>query len=132
MSFLDNVENNLKVMESREEASAQRGRQRERPERQRAEALAIAENVRILKSSPYTNDLLSVVVRLGYARRMKVRITWIGNNLRLEAREKRLELQPRASGIVATFAENGVETRSHPVNLTGRAEELAREWLASA
>lgn len=41
--------------------------------------------------------------RLGFAQRTKVHITWRGTTLRLEARERRLELQRRLKGWLPWF-----------------------------
>jgi hypothetical protein len=61
--------------------------------------------------------------------RVKVHVAWLGATLRLEARDRRLELRPTAAGIVAAYLENGVETRSEPLDLQGDAAELVRCWL---
>jgi hypothetical protein len=59
-----------------------------------------------------------------------VRFTWIGENLRLDAQAKRMELTPSAEGIVAVFSVDGAETGRAPVNPeTDDAEALARRWL---
>jgi len=67
---------------------------------------------------------------VGFSLRTKVHIAWLGTTLRLEARDKRLELRPTAKGIVAAYLENGQETRVDPCDLTGSPEELIRQWLA--
>ena len=127
MSFLDNLESNLKALESREEAQDQRERQNRAG--QRAEALAAAPWAEKLKKAPFTEELLRQATRLGYAGRVKVRPTWIGTTLRLEAGTRRLELRPTAGGVLAVFLEEQKELTSQPVNLDGNAETLAHQWL---
>jgi hypothetical protein len=130
MSFLDNLESNLEALESREEADNQREHQARVTARQ--QALATAPWADKLKNSPFTQDLLRQTTRLGYSVRVKVRMTWIGSTLRLEAGEKRLELRPAADGVAVVFLENTQETKSTTIDLTGSAEALAREWLTPA
>jgi hypothetical protein len=54
---------------------------------------------------------------------------WLGTTLRLEAREKRLELRPTPEGIVAAYLENGTETKVEPLDLKTDPEVLVRQWL---
>jgi len=126
MSFLDNLESNLKSMEARDEA--QGGRTQQDRAAERAQALAIAPWAEKLRKGAFTEELLRQATRLGHARRTKVRISWIGSVLRLEAAERRLELRPTPEGIVAVFAEGQVEQKTRPVDLEGSAEALVREW----
>jgi hypothetical protein len=59
-----------------------------------------------------------------------VQFTWIGDNLRLDAAAKRMELTPTPEGIVAVFSSNGAEVSREMVNpQTGDAAALARQWL---
>ena len=67
---------------------------------------------------------------MGFSLRTKVHIAWLGSTLRLEARDKRLELRPTPQGIVAGYIENGQEVRTEPCDLTGNPEELVRRWLS--
>jgi hypothetical protein len=67
---------------------------------------------------------------VGFSFRTKVHIAWLGSSLRLEAREKRLELRPTPAGIVAVYIENGQETRTEPLDLAGNPEALVRAWLS--
>jgi len=55
----------------------------------------------------------------------------LGSTLRLEARARRLELRPTANGIVAVYLENGQETRTEPLDLSGDPEHLIRQWLTA-
>jgi len=127
MSFLDNLEGNLKNLESRDEKESQRDHERREAESNAARAAApYAEQ---LRDSAFTKELLNHATRLGFANRVKVHITWLGTTLRLEARDKKLELRPTPEGVSAVFVENGREVRTQPVDLRGDPERLAREWL---
>jgi hypothetical protein len=59
-----------------------------------------------------------------------VRPAWLGTTLRLEARDRKLELQPTAEGVVAVYMQGGGEVGREPVNLDGDAEAFPRRWLA--
>src|SRR5580698_10953774 len=136
MSFLDNLENNLKALENQEERDPEKvKRDRDRREADRSAALLRAPHVEALKKSPFTSDLLTQCRTLGnqgvHGQRVLVQFTWIGENLRLDARTKRLELIPTAEGIVAVFSVDGVETAREPVDpQSADAAALARRWLA--
>jgi hypothetical protein len=91
MSFLDNLENNLKAMESLE-ASGLDDRKRRELERERS--IASAPWAERLKKSPYVGKLMRDLTRAGFPRRMKMNFVWIGRALRIEAVDQRLELQP--------------------------------------
>jgi hypothetical protein len=132
MSFLDNLENNLKSLESQDAASDESLRQQRARETQRASAQAAAPYAEELKKSPYTAELLRQAARMGHALRVKVHIAWLGATLRLEARERRLELRPTPTGVLAVWIEDNRESRSHPVDLKGRPDEMLREWLTAA
>ena len=129
MSFLDNLENNLKSLESGEQARGEADRERRTRETNRAAAMAVAPHAEELRKGPFTAELLKQATRVGFSMRTKVNIAWLGSTLRLEAREKRLELRPTATGVVAVYIENGNEVRTDDVNLKGDAEKLVREWL---
>jgi hypothetical protein len=131
MSFLDNLESNLKNLESREEGTADDLRTRARKDSERATAQAAAGYAEQLKKGPYTAELLRHATRIGHSMRTKVNLSWIGSTLRLEARARRLELRPTPEGVAAVFIENGREVRTHPLDLSDNPEGLAREWLAS-
>ena len=126
MSFLDNLENNLKAMEERQQAGPEDHRQRERD---RAAALEAAPWAEKLKSGPWTAELLRQTTRLGHERRMKIFAAWIGTSLKLEARERKLELRPTAAGIEAVYREAGIAERLAPVNVEESAESFLRQWL---
>lgn len=128
MSFLDNLESSLKNLEAHDEKQSQVDRRRREDERDAARAAGpYAEQ---LKDGQFTKDLLDQVTRLGFSQRIKVHIAWLGTTLRLEAREKKLELRPTPQGVIAVFLENGNEIRTIPVDFQGDPGKLAREWLA--
>ncbi len=132
MSFLDNLENNLKSLEAEVPSSADAERQRKARENARASAQAVAPYAEELKKGPFTAELLKHAARVGFALRTKVHIAWLGAVLRLEARERRLELRPTPSGIMAVYLENNQEIRSEPLDLKGNPEALVRDWLEAA
>jgi len=130
MSFLDNLENNLKSLESSEQGKEDAERAHRAREAERLQTQAAAPFAEQLKQSPYTAELLKQAARVGFSLRTKVHIAWLGTTLRLEARDKRLELRPTAQGIVAAYIEDGRETRTEPCDFSGSPEQLVRRWLA--
>jgi hypothetical protein len=130
MSFLDNLENSLKSLESSEEAAEGRQREENRRQSERARSMAAAPWAEKLKNSPFTALLLKQATAAGFKLRAKVYISWIGSNLRLEARGHKLELQPTGQGILALFSGEGFEPRTQPVNLEGDPEVLVKQFLS--
>jgi hypothetical protein len=126
VSFLDNLENNLKALESREEGGLEENRRRD-AERERA--LAAAPWAERLKSSSYTSGLMQQATIAGRQRRIKVNLLWIGTTLRLEARNHRLELRPEPEGITAVFLHDNEESRRHAIDLSGEPQTLVSEWM---
>jgi hypothetical protein len=133
MGFLDNLENDLKALENREEKDPETvKRDRERREAERNAALLRAPHVDALKNSAFTSELLTQCRMIGRGQRVLVQFTWIGENLRLDAKSKRMELVPSAEGIFAVLSEGGVETGRVAVNTqTDDAAALAGRWLNS-
>jgi hypothetical protein len=129
MSFLDNLENSLKSLESSEEAAERRLREQDRRDSERARSLAAAPWAEKLKNSPFTALLLKQATAAGFQLRAKVYISWIGSNLRLEARGRKLELQPGSDGIAAVFSGEGTEPQTQPVNLDGEPDVLVKQLL---
>jgi hypothetical protein len=121
MSFLDNLENNLKALESLEAGGID---DRKRRETERAQALEAAPWAERLKASPYVAKLMRDLTREGFSRRMKVNFVWIDRTLRLESMDQRLELRPTARGVEAVFPDRRV-----PVNLEGDPDGLIRDWI---
>jgi hypothetical protein len=133
MSFLDNLENDLKALESREEKDPETlKRDQERREAERNAALLRAPHVEALKNSAFTSELLTQCRTIGRGQRVLVQFTWIGENLRLDAKPKRMELVPTAEGITAVLSLNGMETGRVRVDpQTDDAAALAGRWLTS-
>ena len=129
MSFLDNLENNLKSLESSEQARDEAERARKTRDNNRAATMAAAPHAEALRKGPFTAELLKQATRVGFAMRTKVHVAWLGSTLRLEAREKRLELRPTPEGVVAVYIEDGNEVRTEKLDLSGDAEALVRNWL---
>jgi hypothetical protein len=98
---------------------------------QKAIALAAAPYAEALKNGNFTHDFLVHATRIGFSQRTKVQPTWIGNTLRLQAKERRVELRPTPEGVMAFFFEEEQEKGSELVDLSGSAEELAKKWLAA-
>jgi hypothetical protein len=132
MSFLDNLENNLKSLESQEEGKESAERAHRARQTERASAQAAAPWAEELKKGAFTSELLKQAARIGFSMRLKIHVAWLGTTLRLEARERRLELRPSAAGVVAVYVDNGAETRSQPLDLHSDPAELLRLWLGAA
>jgi hypothetical protein len=131
MSYLDNLEDNLKALERQEEKDPEKvKRDQERREAERTAALLRAPHVDALKNSAFTSALLTECRAIGHGQRVLVQFTWIGENLRLDAKAKRMELIPGADGITAVFSVDGSETgRAAVAPETDDAAALARRWL---
>ena len=126
MSFLDNLEDNLKSLENLETGGIDESRRRD-AERERA--LAAAPWAERLKAGPFVPALMQQATVAGYKRRIKINLMWIGTSLRLEARGHRLELRPEPKGVVAVFLKGNEEVRREPVNLTASPQKLVAEWM---
>ena len=130
MGFAENLENDLKNLESAEERdpAALERRQAVR-EAERAAAMAAQPHAQQLRNSKFTAELLNQVSLQGRSQRMPVRITWLGQTLKLLAKDSALELQPTAAGVEGRFLRGTEKLESFTVDFTGSAEELARRWL---
>ena len=127
MSFLDNLENTLKNLEGREERDPNERKRRDAEQEQARAAAPFAEQ---LRTSRYTEQLLLLATQAGYRQRTKVHIAWLGTTLRLEARDKKLDLRPTPAGVTAVFLEGNMELRSEDVDLdASKPEELVEAWL---
>jgi hypothetical protein len=131
MSYLDNLENNLKALENQEERDPQKvKREQERREAERSAALLRAPYVDALKNSPFTSELLTQCRTIGHGQRVLVQFTWLGDTLRLDAKAKRMTLSPTSEGISAVFSVDGDETGRATIDpAVDDAGELARRWL---
>ena len=127
MSFLDNLENTLKNLEKGEEMADNR----ERREADRASAIASAPWAEQLKTSDWTKALLDQAAAASHRLRAKLYMTWIGSALRLDVRERRLELRPTPNGIVAVLLANGTELSSESVDLKSAPADLIERWLSA-
>ncbi|MCX6613404.1 MAG: hypothetical protein NTW74_21470 [Acidobacteria bacterium] len=132
MSFLDNLENNLKALESREEKDPQKQKEEQaRREADRQSALAAAPIAEALKTGPFTEKFLTACRLIGHSQRTMVRFTWLDTTLRLEAKERRLDLKPTAQGVEATFFVDNESTAQQLLTLKEDPEALAKQWLSA-
>jgi hypothetical protein len=130
MSYLDNLESNLKALESRTERDpAALAREAAARTAARSAALEIAPYADALRNGPFKDGLLTACRDLGHRRRILVRPVWVDSTLRLEAGPKKLELRPTPSGVLAVFFEGGTEQESTPVDLSSAPLKLAEKWL---
>ena len=131
MSFLDNLENNLKALESQEARDPEAlARQAAAREAARSAALEIAPYAEALRNGPFKDGLLTACRDIGHGKRILVRPVWVESTLRLEAGARKLELRPTPSGVVAVFFDGGKERESAPVDLASDPLKLAEKWLA--
>ncbi len=132
MSFLDNLENNLKALESRTERDpAALAREAAAREAARTVALEIAPYADALRNGPFKDGLLTACRDIGHRRRMLVRPVWVDSTLRLETGAKKLELRPSPGGVLAVFFVEGKEQESMPIDLTSDPVKVAEKWLGS-
>jgi hypothetical protein len=130
MSFLDSLEDSVKAMESRAEADPEEARKRQAARlAEKNAALAAQPAADELKSGKFTPELLNHCAVIGHGLRTKVQITWVGTTLRLQAKERKLELRPTPEGIVAVFFQDDREIKSQPLDLKTDPEEFAKLWL---
>lgn len=130
MSFLDNLENNLKALESRNERNPEAlAREAAAREAARAAAIAIAPFAEALRNGPFKDILLMACRDIGHRRRVLVRPVWVDSTLRLEAGSKKLELRPTPNGVLAVFIESGNEQECMPIDLASDPVRLAEKWL---
>ncbi len=129
MGFLDNLENSLKSLEKADERDPTA---HERRTSERAKALAVAPWAEKLKTSDYTKQLFDKAAVAGHRMRMKIYMAWLDGDLRLEARQRRLELKPTSEGIVADFVEPSGDSRREAVDLNGDPQALLDSWLKQA
>jgi hypothetical protein len=130
MSFLDNLENNLKALESQDERDPEAlARKAAARVAARALALEIAPYAEALRNGPFKDGLLTACRDIGHRKRILVRPVWVDSTLRLEAGAKKLELRPTPGGVLAVFFEGGKELESTPVDLSSDPVKLAEKWL---
>jgi len=132
MSFLDNLENNLKALESSDERDPEKiAREAAMREAARSLALQIAPHADALRNGPFKDGLLSACRNIGHHRRILVRPVWVDSTLRLEAGTQKLELRPTPDGVVAVFFDSDTERESRPIDLSGDPTRLAEDWLGA-
>lgn len=132
MSFLDNLESNLKALESQDERDPEKlARETAAREAARSLALQIAPHAEALRNGPFKEDLLTACRTIGHRRRILVRPVWVESTLRLEAGVKRLELRPTPSGVLAVFFDGDKERESASIELSSDPAKLAEKWLES-
>lgn len=128
MDFLDNLENSLKNLESREERDSG-AVQRQQDERSRT--LQIAPWAEKLKTSDYTRRLFDEAAVAGHRLRAKIYMAWLENVLRLEAKGRWCELRPTPDGIEAEFIRPDGSSQKERTDLTGDPKDLLQQWLSS-
>jgi hypothetical protein len=130
VSFLDNLENNLKALESRTERDPEAlAREAAARASARSISLQIAPYVDALRTGPFTDGLLTACREIGHRKRTLVRPVWVDSTLRLDAGAKRLELRPTPGGVQAVSFVDGKQQDSTPVDLSGDPVKLAEKWL---
>ena len=132
MSFLDNLENNLKAMESRTERDPEAlAREAAARDAARSAAIEIAPYAEALRNGPFKDGLLTACRDIGHRRRILVRPVWVDSTLRLEAGDKKLELRPTPNGVIAIFFEGSREQDRTSIDLSTDPAKLAEKWLAA-
>jgi hypothetical protein len=126
MGFLDNLESSLKSLEDSDERDP---REHQRRQEERTRAVAVGPWAEQLKNGPFTQKLFDQAALAGHRIRTKIYMAWFDDTLRLEARQRRLELRPTAEGIMAAFIEIDGATKTQAVDLKSDPSELLREWL---
>lgn len=126
MSFLDNLENSLKSLESREEKS---GSEQDRRTAEQAMSRASAPWAEQLRKSEFTQRLFEQTAITGHRLRSKIYMAWMDSTLRLEVKGRALELRPTPTGIVSVFREPDGETKTEELDLTGDPAALLQRWL---
>ena len=130
MSYLDSLENNLKALENQAERDPTEVRRRQEARAaDRAAAVAAEPFVKELREGEFTRSMLGHCAMIGYSLRTKIRPLWLGNVLRLEARDKQIDFESSAEGVQAVFREGGQVIAREPVDLTQPSLPLAKRWL---
>ena len=129
MSFLDNLENNLKSLEAQEQKDPA---EHERREEKRNLALATAPWAAKLKAAPFTQALFDQSAAIGHRLRTKIYMSWLDHVLSLQARDRKLELRPTPTGILAVFIEADRAEHAEPLNLNSDPGKLLEKWLGKS
>lgn len=128
MDFLDNLENSLKNLESREERDTGAA---QRQQNERSRNLQVAPWAEKLKTSEYTRKLFDQAAATGHRLRAKIYMAWLENVLRLEVRGRWCELRPTPDGIEAEFILADGSNRKEKIDLTDDPQKLLDQWLGS-
>lgn len=113
ISFLDNLESNLKALESRSERDPEAlAREAAAREAARSAALEIAPYAEALRSGPFKDGLLTASRDIGHRKRTLVRPVWVDSTLRLEAGAKNLELRKGEVEVVERDARPAAASRA--------------------
>jgi hypothetical protein len=67
----------------------------------------------------------------GHRRRAKIYMAWLGNTLRFELKDKKLELRPTPEGIEAAFIERSELTKSSQIDFEDDPGKLLTDWLSA-
>lgn len=126
MSYLDNLEDSLKTLESRDERDAGETARRQSDRKQ---ALASAPWSDQLRSSEFTNKLFSDAAAAGHRIRAKIYIAWMGQELRLEVRGRTLNLKPTPGGVIAEYELLSGKQVREAVDLQSDPAALLQRWL---
>jgi hypothetical protein len=133
MSFLDNLESNLKALESREERDPETmAREAAAREAARSVALQIAPYADALRNGPFKDGLLTACRDIAHRKRILVRPVWIDSTLRLEAGAKKLELRPTPGGVLVVFFDGSRECENTLIDLSSDPVKVAQKWLEAA
>lgn len=128
MGFLDNLENSLKSLESREERDPN---EQKRRDADRARELAAAPWAEQLRNSSFTQQLYQEATVMGHRLRTKIYMSWLGDSLRLQARDRQFELRPTPEGVVAVFFEPDGSSTVETVDLNSSPGALLGRWLGA-
>ena len=118
-------------MEAAGTPNAARSRFADRPSPFRCVYPYRRDEINALPNGKWTQDLLTHCVTIGHGKRVRVGMPWIGTTFRLDAREKRLDLQPNAQGILGIFSVDGAITALAPIGLNSDPAGLVKQWLAA-
>jgi hypothetical protein len=129
MGFLDNLESNLKSLESVTEREDPAGAKNRR-ESERANRLALQPFVEKLRKSTFTDHLLRAAHQESFRIRARISVVWVGDILRLELPGNRLELRPSRQGVMAVASHEGHVSDPVLVNFEGDPKHLLQSWLA--
>src|SRR4051794_23849349 len=128
MDFLDNLENSLKNLESREERDSSTI-QRQQDERNRT--LQAAPWAEKLRNSDYTRKLFDQTAVAGHRLRAKIYMAWFDRVLRLEVKGRWCELRPTVDENEAKFILPDGNSQKEKIDLEGTPKELLKKWLGS-